>query len=64
MKQNDTLKKQLQLTTADLRFADYIIKHVNANRNLIQKTSNNTPTLISVKKTSNNFNEIGKPIFP
>ena len=53
LRQNDQLKKQLQLTTADLRFADYIIKHVNASRT----TKQNTPVLLSIKKTSsfNNF---------
>lgn len=57
LKQNDTLKKQLQLTTADLRFADYLIKNVNSNRSLQQKAygnSHNTPTLLSVKKTGTN----------
>lgn len=59
IKQNETLKKQLQLSTADLRFADYLIKHVNANRNMQQKNmSHNTPTLLSVKKTSSSFCEI------
>lgn len=59
IKQNDMLKKQLQLSTADLRFADYLIKHVNASRSSQQKamSQNNTPTLLSVKKTSNNFCE-------
>ncbi len=53
LKQNDTLKKQLQLTTADLRFVDYLIKNVNANRSLQQRAySNNSPTLLSVKKTN------------
>ena len=55
MKQNEQLKRQLQLTTADLRFADYLIKNVNANRSMQPKSSHNTPTLLSVKKTSNSF---------
>ena len=48
LRQNEQLKKQLQLTTEDLRFADYIIKHVASARNSKQ----NTPVLLSVKKTS------------
>lgn len=60
LKQNEVLKKQLQLSTADLRFADYLLKHVNASRSSQQKamsnqSSSNTPTLLSVKKTSNSF---------
>lgn len=62
LKSNEQLKKQLQLTTADLRFVDYIIKHVSASRSLNEKhnnnnTNQNTPTLLSFKKTSsfNNF---------
>lgn len=53
-KQNDSLKKQLQLSTADLRFADYIIKQVNMARNNSSScgVSRNTPTLLSIKKTS------------
>lgn len=57
LKQNDQLKKQLQLTTADIRFVDYIIKNVNATRLKEQvrvvntNDVNNTPTLLSFKKT-------------
>ncbi len=56
LKQNDQLKKQLQLTTADIRFVDYIIKNVNATRLKEQvrvntSDANNTPTLLSFKKT-------------
>ncbi len=50
LKQNEILKKQLQLTTADLRFSDYLIKNVNANRSSLQQQRTNSPTLLSVKK--------------
>jgi hypothetical protein len=43
MKQSDSLKKQLQLTTADLRFADYIIKHVNNNINPSRSKTKSDP---------------------
>ena len=54
LRNNEVLKKQLQLTTADIRFADYIIKNVNANRaaSSLQDKNQNTPTLLSFKKTS------------
>ena len=59
LKQNDQLKKQLQLTTADIRFVDYIIKNVNATRikeqvrvvNANDAAAANTPTLLSFRKT-------------
>ena len=57
-KNNEQLKKQLQLTTADLRFADYIIKNVNSYAKASSNNSNSsTPTLLSFKKTTslNNF---------
>jgi hypothetical protein len=48
---NETLKKQLQLTTADLRFIDFIVKNVNTAKNGDkQQLANNTPTLLSFKK--------------
>ncbi|CAF0935451.1 unnamed protein product [Brachionus calyciflorus] len=51
LKNNESLKKLLQLTTADLRFTDYLIKNVNSAKSLGEKL-NNTPTLLSFKKTS------------
>jgi len=56
MKQNDSLKKQLQLTTADLRFADYIIKHVNNNTNQNNKSVNKSKTSSSIHNDNNNNN--------
>jgi hypothetical protein len=48
---NEALKKQLQLTTADLRFIDFIVKNVNTAKNGDkQQQANNTPTLLSFKK--------------
>jgi hypothetical protein len=66
-----SLKKQLQLTTADIRFIDYIIKNVqNSRRNnendrdnktpggINKKSVGGAPTLLSVKRTSSAlFNE-------
>lgn len=54
---NETLKKQLQLTTADLRFTDYIIKNVQTMRDKIQ-SGQSAAKLVSFKKTSsmNTFN--------
>ena len=65
LKQNEQLKKQLQLTTADIRFADYILKNVNASRSkeqvrisssehiqAVAKNGGTTPTLLSFKKTT------------
>ncbi|RNA31247.1 late secretory pathway AVL9-like protein [Brachionus plicatilis] len=49
LKNNENLKKVLQLSTADLRFTDYLIKNVNAARSIGEKL--NTPTLLSFKKT-------------
>lgn len=49
LKNNENLKKILQLTTADLRFTDYLIKNVNSSRSIGEKL--NTPTLLSFKKT-------------
>lgn len=49
LKNNENLKKILQLTTADLRFTDYLIKNVNSSRSIGQKL--NAPTLLSFKKT-------------
>lgn len=48
---NETLKKQLQLTTADLRFADYIIKNVLAMREKQQQATGGAK-LVSFKKTT------------
>jgi hypothetical protein len=57
LKNNEQLKKQLQLTTADLRFADYIIKHVNVSKSTASGGSSadanlTGPTLLSFKKTN------------
>lgn len=46
---------QLQLSTADLRFADYIIKQVNVSRNAMSG-GKSAPTLLSIKKTSSTGN--------
>jgi hypothetical protein len=55
---NESLKKQLQLTTADLRFIDFIVKNVNLARNG-DKQANNAPTLLSFKKiiSTNNLDQ-------
>lgn len=70
LKQNEQLKKQLQLTTADIRFADYIIKNVNATRikeqSRVNSGESNTPTLLSFRKTmppdslASNLDEMNK----
>lgn len=46
---NEQLKKDLQLTTADLRFADYIVKHVLIYQQNKQQTNN---------QSNNNINAI------
>lgn len=60
MRGNETLRKQLQLTTADLRFADYIIKNVqNMREKLVsQQSSAASGKQHGVKKTTsmNTFN--------
>jgi hypothetical protein len=55
---NEQLKKQLQLTTADLRFIDFIVKNVNAAKNVNnnEKQNTNTPTLLSFKKINSTNN--------
>lgn len=62
---NETLKKQLQLTTADLRFIDFITKNVQAARNdkhsqQQSNQANTTPTLLSFKKiiSTNNLDRV------
>ena len=52
----DSLKKQLQLSTADLRFIDFIVKNVNAAARADNKQAASTPTLLSFKKINSTSN--------